>query len=226
MSRSSVHSRRMTTEIRHSFGTRENPRAGLDAGLWERLRPRWRQVHGIAVARVSAPGQDCGEADALWTTEPGLPIAVVTADCVPVLLERKEQDAVAAIHAGWRGTRARIADAFFRSLPDGFSDPRSWRARIGPCIRACCYEVSPELVRDFTTAFPGLRPERIEPATCKLDLVAVNRFELERLGVEEVTEHPDCTFCARAGESPRYYSYRRGDRDSRQFSVISIHSGL
>jgi YfiH family protein len=216
----------MTTEIRHSFGTRENPRAGLDPALWEGLRPRWRQVHGIGVARVRGRGQECGEVDALWTTEPALPIAVVTADCVPVLLERRDRSAVAAIHAGWRGTQARILEAFFRALPLEFSDPRSWTARIGPCIRACCYEVSPGLIDDFAAVFTGLSRGRIEPASRKLDLAAVNRFELERLGVEEVTEHPDCTFCARSGEGHRYYSYRRGDRDSRQFSVIFIDSGV
>ncbi len=208
--------------IRHAFGTKSAPKGHYDALEWERLRPRWRQVHGVAVARVSAPGEECGEADALWTTERSLPIAVVTADCVPVLLERHDRTAVAAIHAGWRGTHAGVIEAFFRALPKELSDPAQWTAKIGPCIRACCYEVSLELIESFAARFSGLSRDQLEPAPRKLDLVAVNRAVLVNLGVRVGEIHPDCTFCTKTTEGFRYFSYRRGDRNSRQFSLISI----
>ncbi len=216
----------LDARIRHAFGTQSEPKGHLHPEEWERLRPRWKQVHGIAVARVTAPEEECGEVDALWTSERSLPIAVVTADCVPILLERHDRSAVAAIHAGWRGTHAGIIEAFFQALPKEFADPALWSARIGPCIQACCYEVSEDLMDSFVGRFSGrffgLDRRQIEPAWRKLDLVAVNHAVLSGLGVNVREIHPDCTHCTKQGEGFRYFSYRRGDRNSRQFSVISI----
>jgi YfiH family protein len=216
----------MITKVRSTFGTRLEPISGENSEEWNSSRPRWRQVHGTSVARVTIPSQECGEVDALWTTEPGIPMGVVTADCVPILLARNDGTAVAAIHAGWRGTYARIVTAFFRSLPQEHADPTLWTARIGPCIRPCCYEVGDDLIRTFLDEFPEFPRNQIEPASRRLDLVALNRGELERLGVRVVEVHADCTYCAGSTEDFRYFSYRRGDRNSRQFSVISIQKGL
>jgi YfiH family protein len=216
----------MITEIRYSFGTQLEPIPGVDPEHWMKVRPRWKQVHGISVARVSNSSEECGEVDALWTTCADLPIAVVTADCVPLLLYREDGAAVAAIHAGWRGTHARIVRSFFNSLPLEYSDPTQWSARIGPCIRECCYEVGSDLIQSFVDEFTEISRNQIEPSQRHLNLVAVNRTELEQLGVRVVEEHPDCTFCTKSIEGFRYFSYRRGDRNSRQFSVISIQGRL
>jgi YfiH family protein len=191
---------------------------------WRKTRPRWKQVHGIAIGEVIHPAQDLGEVDGIWTQKPDQLIGVVTADCVPILLERRDRRAIAAIHAGWRGTASRILDSFFLSLPSELSKPSDWIARIGPSIRACCYQVSEDLISRFGELFPEIPRSSIEPAHRMLDLLAVNQSELARLGVETGFVHPDCTFCAGNGGNPVYFSYRRGDRDSRQYSMISLSS--
>lgn len=185
--------------------------------------PRWKQVHGVSIAEVISSDQDCGEVDGLWTRVPKLPIAVVTADCVPILLMNKTQGVVAALHAGWRGTKQKIVEAFFSALPSDLSKGEEWSAVIGPSIRSCCYEVSEELVGEFKAEFPEIKPQLIEPAHRKLDLVEVNLYQLLKAGLLEVAIHPDCTYCKKDEQGDfKYYSYRRGDRCSRQYSVIEL----
>ncbi len=219
-------------EVVFDFGTRLNPIGQRDRTEWERRRPRWKQVHGVAVARVLQEGQECGEVDALWTDRLDQPVGVVTADCVPILLWRKDLRAVGAIHAGWRGTFESAPERFFSALPGEYADPASWVAILGPSIRSCCYEVGRDLLDRFAGKFPAVPRELLEPSPGKLDLITVNKNMLEGLGVSEVRIHADCTFCtpgsgdtSRSGEKwfdPLYCSYRRGDRDSRQISIISL----
>jgi YfiH family protein len=198
------------------FGSNEKP-VQLDADAF----PRWKQVHGTAVAEVLSPGQECGNVDALWSCVPQQKVAVVTADCVPILMMNRKIGAVAALHAGWRGTYDRIIDRFFESLPAEFANPREWSALLGPSIRPCCYEVSEELIAQFKSRFGELNPFLIEPEHRRLDLIEVNIHQLLNLGLEEVVIHPDCTYCTKSPNGqPKYFSYRRGDRDARQYSVI------
>lgn len=205
--------------MKFGFGTQKNPRP---LALNED-RPRWKQVHGIAVAEVTSPSQECGEVDALWTRLKHYPLAVVTADCVPLLLKRKDERAIGVIHSGWRGTEARILEAFFKALPSDLSDPKEWSVWMGPAIHACCYEVSEELIEKFVNTFSELPRHTIEPVKRKLDLIAVNRALCEKLGLEIKMVHPDCTFCTKEQDgSFRYFSYRRGDRQSRQYSMIEL----
>ena len=206
----------MITErkLHYAFGNRANPRGDFDLTKWERQRPRWRQTHGTSVVEVTGPAQECGEVDALFTRARALSIGVVTADCVPILIYREDLTAIGAIHAGWRGSQSRIVESFMRSLPEALSEASAWRAIIGPSIRACCYEVSRELLDQFASTFPVLDRTRIEPVERHLDLIAVNQFELDRLGVKVDSIHPDCTHCARSASGPLYFIYRRGDRDS------------
>ena len=208
----------------HHFGSTRAPFGEIPEAAWHRLRPRWRQVHGISIGEVSHAGEELGEVDGLWTREIDQPIGVVTADCVPVLLERSDRKAVAAIHAGWRGTHARILSAFFRSLPPDLSDPREWIARLGPSIRACCYTVGEDLLGRFARDFPEMPRPKWEPKPGRLDLIAINSAELVRLGARIDFVHPDCTFCTMRDGAHLYSSYRRGDRESRQISMISLSS--
>jgi len=199
------------------FGTRKNP---MPLPFRED-RPRWKQVHGTSVVEITAPAQECGEVDALWTRLNDYPIGIVTADCVPLLLARQDGAAVAAIHSGWRGTEARILEAFFQALPPELSNPRDWTVRIGPAIHACCYEVSEELIARFETTFREISRSVIEPAPRKLDLIAVNQAICEKIGLPIESVHADCTLCAKESDGAfRYFSYRRGDRQSRQYSMI------
>ncbi len=201
--------------VRYEFDHRKNAQA--------LTLPKWKQVHGISIVEVTSSDQECGEVDGLWTRVSKLPIAVVTADCVPILLMNKSKSAVAALHAGWRGTKQRIVEAFFKSLPSELSVASEWAAVIGPSIRSCCYEVNEELIQEFKTEFPKMSASMIEPSHRKLDLVEVNIDQLLCLGLNEVVIHPDCTFCKKDDDGDfKYYSYRRGDRKSRQYSVIAI----
>ena len=207
-------------KLRTYWGNRIDPIGGMDPGLWESKRPRWKQVHGVRVVEVLEPGQECGECDGLFTGVPMLPIGVVTADCVPILLERLDGEAVAALHAGWRGVYDRIPRALFEALPEKWADPSGWQVRFGPSIRSCCYEVSPELLQDFKARFPGVPASELEPAPRRLDLLAVLRHQFRTLGVTEMEESPDCTRCLTRDGTPLFHSYRRGDRNSRQISII------
>lgn len=122
--------------VKHGFGTIAAPVPAPFASFWNE-RPGWKQVHGTSVAEVCARGQECGEVDALYTFTVGIPIAVQTADCVPVLLARADGAGVAAAHAGWRGTRARVVQALWKALLSKGEKPQNWVAAIGPAIGPC-----------------------------------------------------------------------------------------
>lgn len=211
--------------VQHHFGTQEKPIGLLAPELWEQVRPVWTQVHGITIAEVMVPAQVCGQVDGLWTRKLNQPIAVVTADCVPVFLVRRDHQAIAALHAGWRGVEQKIVSHFFETLPRDLADSKDWVALLGPSIRACCYEVSEELIEQFKLRFPDLDQSKISPVFRRLDLIAVLTHELETLGVELKSVSPDCSFCTLSeANSPRYFSYRRGDRKSRQYSMITLQA--
>ncbi len=204
----------------HGFGTREEP-LPLAAELeWSERKPEWKQVHGTAVALVESPKQACGEVDALITEKPGLPIAVVTADCVPVLMAHRSGKAVACIHAGWRGTLARILRETWRRLESLDHSPSEWVAAIGPAIGPCCYEVSQELASEFVRQFPDHPSDLVSPRSRILDLPAINAAELRAIGFAEVELPRACTMCSFEGESPLYFSYRREGTGTRQWSII------
>ncbi len=116
---------------------------------------RVRQVHGAAVHVVRAGDRDgpVPEADAVVTNLPGVAVAVVAADCVPVLLADPRAGVVAAVHAGWRGTAANAVGAAVAAMTREFDvRPDTLVAAIGPSIGVCCYEVGEELLGAFTEA--------------------------------------------------------------------------
>ncbi|MGH9541939.1 MAG: peptidoglycan editing factor PgeF [Terriglobales bacterium] len=123
---------------------------GDAAGPWQ-----WRglkQIHSALLWRDPAPGT---AGDGLFTSDSGVLLAVRVADCVPILLADAERRAIAAVHAGWRGTVARIVEKAVGELRAHYgSDPRQLRAAIGPSIRRCCYQVGDEVAESFTSQFP------------------------------------------------------------------------
>jgi YfiH family protein len=157
-------------EARHLFTTRQlglrggpethpaewgRALAGVGASL--DLLMRVRQVHGNVV-RTIARGDAANAAlrpdgDAVVSNVPGLALAVMTADCVPVLLADGRSGAAAAIHAGWRGTAAGVIGRAIAVMAKRFATrPQDLTAAVGPSIGACCYEVGPELVDAFLAA--------------------------------------------------------------------------
>jgi hypothetical protein len=192
--------------VEHGFALRELP-----ADAW-----RVQQVHGSELAR--APDLAAGtRADALFTSQPGCALAIQTADCVPLLLALRDGSAVAAVHAGWRGSAARIALRSVERLCAVLSvRPGDWRAAIGPHIGPCCYEVD-EPVRSAIA-----QPDAFMPAAraghFMLDLERVTRAQLERAGVApgDISRVGGCTHC----DPRRYPSFRRDGSAERMFHFI------
>lgn len=188
--------------LEHGFGTRA---ANLDQAAMASLK----QIHSSTV--LLGQGAGCvGEGDALVTSVAGLPVSVRTADCFPILLADPETRAVAAVHAGWRGTAARIVQSAIARMKAEFgTDARNIRSAIGPGIGKCCYEVGEDVARRFGMEQSG-----------KLDLAVENTNQLIEAGVQpaHVDRVGGCTFCNAAN----FFSWRR-DREcaGRMVSFIS-----
>ena len=122
---------------------------------------RMRQVHGCTtVAAASEPPAHAPEADGVMTDENGVALVVQVADCVPLLMADPRTGAIAAVHAGWRGTAANIAAAAVRRLQQQYGcRPEDLVAAIGPCSGACCDQVGPEVREAFLSP-----PSRASPA--------------------------------------------------------------
>lgn len=159
------------------------------------------QVHGVEVLRVSDAGP-AGEADGLMTDVADLPLAVRTADCVPVVIHAT--DAVAVVHAGWRGMAARaVAGAVEAMTLAGY---RPTRAAIGPAIGPCCYEVGDEVV----AAFSGRASVTMSGST-SIDLWSEAESQLAGLAVWRADL---CTHC-----EEHFHSYRATGTSQRQTTV-------
>jgi YfiH family protein len=138
-----------------------------------------------------------GEGDALLENTPGAVVAIQTADCLPILLVDERQRAVAAVHAGWRGTVAGIAQRAVEAMRGQFgSKPMDLHAAIGPGIGPCCYEVGPEVAAQFG-----------QPGRAHVDLGQANRRQLMDAGVtpERIYASNLCTMC----RSEEFESFRR-----------------
>jgi YfiH family protein len=164
------------------------------------------QVHGRAHATVRAGSRSetetRPEADIIVSNAPDAAVAVRAADCVPILLADRDRGAVAAVHAGWRGTCARAVVAAVEALKHEFDvRPGQLVAAIGPSIGVCCYEVGPALVDEFAAAgheryliqrwFVSTPPPRGSRAQnpLRLDLTGANRDQLVLAGVPEEQIH-------------------------------------
>jgi YfiH family protein len=179
------------------------------------------QVHGARVVRVECPRGVLdvhGEADALITTEPWTVLAVRAADCVPVLVWSPR--GVAAIHSGWRGTAAGVAQAAVRALAEATDDePREFRAAVGPHISQAAYAVGEEVVDGLLAA--GVEPNRflVRAADGKahVDLGAAVEEQLRAAGVVEIDRLAVCTH-----GDPRVYSHRgEGPETGRHAALIA-----
>lgn len=173
-----------------------------------------RQVHGNRVAVVDPalpPAAVVDDVDGLVTAQAGRGLAVLVADCVPVLLAG--EDTVGVAHAGRRGVAAGVVDAVvatMRDLGDG-----GLRAVIGPAIRGCCYEVPDWLHDEFTTTSPAAHATTTW-GTPALDLPAAVASDLESLGVR-VDDLRTCTRCDR-----RWFSHRSSNRAAgRQVGLVT-----
>ncbi|HYY43737.1 MAG TPA: polyphenol oxidase family protein [Actinomycetota bacterium] len=177
--------------------------AGLDPGSFVLAR----QVHGAEVieARAGELGA-LGRADALVCRDRGLSLMVLTADCVPVLLQGN--GGVAAVHAGWRGLAAGVIEAAAGRLGPVRS---AW---VGPSIRSCCYEVGDDVVTAFARReLPLAGRRRVDPHKAAVEIC-------RRLGAARIAVVEECTAC-----DSRFYSHRRDGVTGRQAGLISLSGG-
>lgn len=172
---------------------------------------RMRQVHGATVRVADADRVDLGDGDAAITATAGVAVAVLTADCVPILLCAGGGAVVAAVHAGWRGTAADVVGAALKAIEANFGlGPAAVEAMVGPAIGPCCYEVGDEVaaaLRQRLGRAAALSVVRDAPAgKAHVDLRAANRHLMRAAGVPAaaIREHGPCTRCA----AESYFSHR------------------
>ncbi|MFQ5508500.1 MAG: peptidoglycan editing factor PgeF [Leptospirillia bacterium] len=198
----------------YRFGSRDDP---APEGVFTA-----RQVHGNDVLNVSGtpPALSGDQGDAIITQVPGVIVAVRTADCLPILLWAKGGNPVGVIHAGWRGTVAGIAARAVIGMCQRYGlSSDSVSARLGPCIRPCCYEVGDEVVDAVRANHPHWADEVFVDRNGRpaFDLAALNRIQLTSAGVTDVDDSGECTHCL----SGTYHSYRRdGEAAGRMLSWI------
>ncbi|MEV6958561.1 peptidoglycan editing factor PgeF [Streptomyces sp. NPDC051207] len=163
------------------------------------------QVHGNAVAVVAEPWGDrpVPEADAVVAARRGLALAVLTADCVPVLLADPVAGVAAAAHAGRPGLVAGVVPAAVRAMTELGAEPSRIVARTGPAVCGRCYEV-PEEMRAEVAALEPAAHAVTTWGTPAVDVSAGVHAQLDRLGVRDREQSPVCTL-----ESGDHFSYRR-----------------
>ncbi len=203
----------------------ERNREILQAHLKLKHPPQWlEQIHGTKVVEAQRDGL-MRTADASFTRQSQLPCAIMTADCLPILLCDQSGSQVAAVHAGWRS----LAKGIVRDTLKQFSSPASQvMAYLGPAISQKHFEVgidvlegfydkalSPEHCEAISQAF---RPSANKPMKFNADLYQLARAELTQLGVESISGGEFCTY----HDADRFYSFRRDGQTGRMVSLIYL----
>jgi YfiH family protein len=176
--------------------------------------PHWlNQVHGTCALDAAMLGTGC-EADAAHAALPGVVCAVLTADCLPVLLCNSNGTQVAAVHAGWRGLLNGVIEQCIAGM-GGEGELLAW---LGPAIGPHAFEVGEEVRAAFVGANPAAEAAFAPSAGGRwlADIYTLARQRLHRAGVDAIYGGEHCTF----SEPERFYSYRRDGRTGRMASLI------
>ncbi len=193
--------------LEHGFGTRLS-----EDWPGERVLTTVQQIHSNRVLIAEGQSGQVGIGDALLTDQPGIFLSIRTADCLPILIADPENRAVAAVHAGWRGTVAQICSNTVHEMERNFGSKRHHLlAVIGAGIAICCFEVGLEVARQF----PGFE------GRTRIDLEDVNYRQLIQAGLlpERIIKSGICTSC----KGEMFYSYRRdGEAAGRSVAAIGI----
>ena len=191
-------------------------RGALQQALALPAAPRWlQQVHGCTVAELGPlPGAQAPQADAAVSHLPGTVLAILTADCLPVLFCHADGSEIGAAHAGWRGLAAGVLEATLEQLRAPRGQVLAW---LGPCIGAASYEVGEEVRAAFVDraseaarCFTGSRAGH-----WYCDLAALARQRLQAAGVRQIHGGGFDTF-----SDARFYSYRRDGAGSGRFASL------
>jgi YfiH family protein len=186
-----------------------------------------RQVHSNCVYIIEdiSGRWNQSEGDALATRVENVALAVNVADCIPILIADPVNNAVAAVHSGWRGTLSRVLLQTIREMQQAFnSNPATLLVAVGPGIRACCFEVGMEVAGLFGEKYPGCnlaKPINARPGKYLLDLCGALYVQLDLAGVPPENRYDlgACT-CCNTGE---FFSYRaEGTVSGRMMAVIGL----
>ncbi len=187
-----------------------------------------RQTHSLNVGIVKHSGEVFPDTDAILCFTAGVPVGVVTADCVPILIHAPDIRCVGAIHAGWRATLGGIVEKALDLLEEEGADIGKMRVYFGPSISQTNYEVDGELAGKFQAE--GFSKYVVTPemgSQPHIDLQGINahRFMLRGVRAENIHLHPGCTYASRNGDSkPRYQSHRRSKGNpGRMVTYIEMH---
>lgn len=183
------------------------------------------QTHSAIALPISTPLPARPEADAMVTATPGLALAILTADCQPVLFADSAAGVIGAAHAGWKGARDGVLEATLKAMVALGATRSRIVAVIGPCISQAAYEVGPEFFETFTDDDPSTRRFFANGAAGRMmfDLPSYGLARLRAAGVGHAEWCGHCTYSA----PDRFYSYRRathmGEADyGRLISVIRL----
>ena len=195
----------------------------LAVGIHDGRIVTMRQVHGDNIVEVRDRSlKEAGEADGMVTAEPEIFLSVLTADCVPLLFVAPKNKIVAAVHAGWRGTLAGIAEQTVRRFEQQYGvSPEELEVALGPAIGVCCYEVQDDVAKPLMKKWGSLTTPSIQVRDGKsfVNLRRLNRDILRAAGVpgKQLYEVGPCTSCA----AEEFFSYRRQRGETgRQMSFI------
>jgi YfiH family protein len=172
-----------------------------------------RQVHSARVVDAADGSRSEPEADASVTTTHALPLAIVTADCAPLVVANDA--ACAAVHAGHRGLLAGIVESAVAAVEARGSG--SVRAFLGPCIRAECYEFGVDALEPFVERYGATVAATTSTGHAALDIPATVRAALARAGVTDLVDSGECT-----SHTPGYFSFRRDGTAARQVTVAVL----
>jgi polyphenol oxidase len=188
-----------------------------------------RQVHGSDILIIDEPNEDYShflsvECDAIITNQPGVMIGICVADCAPILIIDPKERIIAAVHAGWQGTAAKLVSKTVAGLKSVFAcNPKNLQAVIGPCIGKCCYEVDTPVRQAFSQS--GMPwdsfAEQSGEGKWRLSLSAANRDLLISAGLpaSSIKSSDMCVSCHRE----LFFSYRRdGGETGRQMGFIML----
>src|ERR671917_194009 len=190
-------------------------RVARELGVGEDRLVWMNQVHGTGVTVVDGPQEGAVPAtDALVTATRGLVLAVLVADCVPVLLADHETGVVAAVHAGREGVRQGVLPAALSAMASLGARARHVTALLGPAVCGECYEVPGQMQADVARVAPAAAV-RTRAGTPGLDLRAGVAEILRRAGIPEVVQDPRCTV-----EEPLLFSHRRDGVTGRQAGIV------
>jgi len=182
----------------------------------DEVKVQWlNQVHGNEVVEVSVVNEQAITADASITRQKNVALAIMTADCLPILLSHKDGSEIAAIHGGWRPLAANIISITLEKMQSNNVDIIAW---LGPCISHKSFEVGAEVKEEFTKQNMAFSSAFLKQENGKYlaDLQKIARLQLQLMGITEISSLAECTY----QEATKYYSYRKEQITGRMVSVI------